>query len=189
MEKRMVAGMIVAAVLAAATTALALAEALPANDGDGLPQGDPATFVIGVVDHVVSDDYASVWSSLYPLHQQVAPRDEYVSCELLTPVGWKLRAARVVKVVERLRRIPGEDEARPVTLVTLRLVIVNPALHAEGGFTHTFTAVADGSRWTWILTPARYRLYRDDACGDSPTGMPVQPATVASIASGPATAA
>ena len=189
MENRLVVGMIAAVVVAAVVTAVALAEALPANDGDGLPQGDPAAFVIRVVDHVVSDDYASVWPSLYPRHQQVAPLDEYVSCELLTPVGWKLRAAHAVRVVQRLRRIPGEDEARPVTLVTLRLVIENPALHSAGGFTHTFTTVADGSRWTWILTPARYRLYRDDACGDSSAGLPVVPATVPTIASGPATAA
>jgi hypothetical protein len=25
--------------------------------------------------------------------------------------------------------------------------------------------VPSGSEWTWILTPSRYRLYRDDSCG------------------------
>ena len=170
-QNRLVAGVIVAFVVAAGATALILAAAMPASGDNGPPVGDPATFVIRVVDHVVSDDYETVWPSLYPPHQQVAPRGEYVSCELRTPVGWKLRAARVVKVAERLRRIPGEDDARPVTVVTLRLLIVNRVLHSKGAFTHTFTAVADGSRWTWILTPDRYQLYRDDACDDgySPT--------------------
>jgi len=172
-QRRVITGSIVAFVVAAAATVAAFGAVLPASGDAGPPRGDPATFVIRVVDLVVSDDYASVWPSLYPPHQDVAPRDEYVSCELRTPVGWKLRSAKVIKVVERRRRVPGDDSAKPVSLVTLRLRILNRALHTEGAFTHTFTAVADGSRWTWILTASRYRLYRDDACGDSAAGMPV----------------
>jgi hypothetical protein len=175
MKNRVLVGSVAAFVVAAAASALILASALPASGHAGSPRGDPAAFVIHVVDLVVSDDYASAWPSLYPPHQDVAPRDEYVSCELRTPVGWRLRAARVLRVVERVRRIPGEDEPKAVTLVKLRLRIANVGLHAEGGFTHTFTAVADGDRWTWILTPARYRLYRDDACGDATAGMPSHP--------------
>lgn len=172
MQRRVIAGTIVAFVVAAAASALALAAALPASGDSGPPRGDPATFLIRTVGLVVADDYASVWPSLYPPHQDVAARDEYVSCELRTPVGWKLRAAKVIKVVERVRRIPGETKPKNVTVVTLRLVVVNRALHTKGGFVHTFTAVADGSRWTWILTPARYDLYRDDSCGESTAGMP-----------------
>jgi hypothetical protein len=174
-QTRLVAALIVAFLAAAAGMALALTWALPASGDSGPPRGDPATFLIRTVGLVISDDYATVWPSLYPPHQEVAPRDEYVSCELGTPVGWKLRAAKVLKVVDRARRIPGETEPKHVTMVALRLVIVNRALRTTGGFRHTFTAVADGSRWTWILTPARYRLYRDDACGDSTAGMPAHP--------------
>ena len=175
MQRSVVLGSIVAFIAAAVASALVVASALPATGEAGPPRADRATFVIRVVDLVVSDDYASVWPSLYPPHQDVAPRDEYVSCELRTPVGWELRSAKVLRVVERRRRIPGDDSAKPVSLVTLRLRIVNRALHTEGAFTHTFNAVADGSQWTWILTTSRYRLYRDDACGDSAAGMPVHP--------------
>jgi hypothetical protein len=174
-HRRVIAGSIVGFVAAAVATALLLLAALPASGDAGTARGDPATFVVGIVGHVVSDDYESVWPSLYSPHQKVAPRDEYVSCELRTPVGWRLRAAHVLRVVERIRRIPGENEPKPVTLVKLRLRISNAGLHAEGDFTHTFTAVADRDRWTWILTPARYRLYRDDACGDPTAGMPAHP--------------
>jgi hypothetical protein len=166
MQMRVIAGSVIGFLAAAAASALLLIVALPASGEDGPPRGNPATFVIHVVDLVVSDDYASAWPSLYPPHQKVAPRDEYVSCELRTPVGWKLRAAKILKVAERVRRLPGETKPRQVTSVTLRLVIENRALRTMGGFTHTFTAVAHGNRWTWVLTPARYRLYRDDACGE-----------------------
>ena len=128
------------------------------------PAEAPATFVTRIVGLVVADDYARAWESLYPAHQSVAPRAEYTTCELRTPVGWTLSSATVVRVVEKLRRIPGEHGRVPVTLVTLRLGISNPSLRARGGFTHTFTAVTVGSRWTWILTPSRYGLYRTDSC-------------------------
>ena len=96
---------------------------------------------------------------------EVAPKDEYVACELQTPVGWKLRAAKVVRVASKLRRIPGESERIPVELVTLRLTIAQPSAQARNVFVHTFTAVADGDHWAWILTPSKYELYRSNGCG------------------------
>jgi hypothetical protein len=171
MRNRLLVGSAAAFVLAVAASAVILTLALPASGHAGPPRGDPATFVIRVVDLVVSDDYEDAWQSLYPAHQRVAPRDEYVTCELRTPVGWKLRSAKVLKVAERARLLPGETKPKQVTLVTLRLVIGNQALHTVGGFTHTFTAVPDGARWTWVLTQARYGVYHDDSCGEgySPT--------------------
>src|SRR5512138_2407389 len=105
MQNRFLVGSAVAFVLAVAASALTLALALPANGDAGPPRGNPATFVIRVVDLIVSDDYANAWPSLYPPHQKVAPKDEYVTCELRTPVGWTLRSAKVLKVVERERRL------------------------------------------------------------------------------------
>jgi hypothetical protein len=174
-QNKVIAASIAAFLAAAAASALLLITAFPASGDAGPPRSDPATFAIGVVGRVVSDDYTSVWGSLYPPHQDVAPRAEYVTCELQTPVGWTLRSAQVLHVVKRTRRIPGETTPRPVTLVTLRLLILNRALHTKGAFTHTFSAVADGSRWTWILTPSRYRLYRDDACGGRQDAMAADP--------------
>ena len=48
--------------------------------------------------------------------------------------------------------------------VTLRLRIRSASLGTDA-FTHTFSAVREGSHWAWILTPDRYELYRSDACG------------------------
>ncbi len=165
MQRTVVTGSVIAFAAAASAAAIFLSAALPASGGrPAAPKGDPAAFLIRIVGFVVADEYARAWPSLYPAHQEVAPRAEYVAYELQTPVGWKLRSAAVLRVAQRLRRIPGASERVPVTSVTLRLRIANPALETEGALTHTFNAVAVGSRWTWILTPSRYALYRADAC-------------------------
>ena len=164
-QNRLYGALTAAFVVGAAATALGLTRALPASGEAGPPREDPATFIVRTVGLVVSDKYAAVWPNLYPSHQEVAPRAEYIACEMRSPVGWKLESAEIVKVVERARRIPGDTKPKRVTAVTLRLVIVNRALHTEGGLTHTFNAVAVGSHWTWILTPSRYELYRSDSCG------------------------
>lgn len=164
MQRTVIFGSILGLVTAAAVTLVGLSAALPAS-GAHAPQEDPARFLTRVIGFVVTDQYANAWSTLHPAHQEVASQEEYVSCELLSPVGWKLRSAAVVKVAKRLRAVPGVTEPVPVTAVTLRLRIESTKLRTEGVFTHTFSAVAVGSRWTWILTPTRYDLYRADACG------------------------
>src|SRR5262245_57393103 len=62
------------------------------------PTEEPDAFVSRIVSQIVSDDYATAWTTLYPPHQAVAGSDEYVACEMQTPVG--------------LRR-PGEGPAAP----------------------------------------------------------------------------
>ena len=115
-----------------------------------------------VVSQIVSDDYAGAWQTLYPPHQEIAGSDEYVSCEMQSPVGWKLRSVSVVRVKDRTLRVPGDSETSAAKAVTLRLRLSNAG--AKNAFTHTFNAVAVGSHWTWILTPGRYELYRSDSC-------------------------
>ena len=158
-----------AATLAAGAAALALAMAPPAgNAGAATPRETAAHFLTRVVRLIVADDYELAWKSLYPAHQEVAQRSEYVACELQTPIGGRLLSADVLRVAERRRRIPGETARVPVMSVTLRLTIADPSLGTNGVFTHAFTAVAVGNRWTWILTPSRYALYRSDGCGVPP---------------------
>ena len=154
-------GIAAAFAVSLATTALVLGRL----DGDPAPSENPGDFVSHVVQQIVSDDYADAWKTLYPHHQAVAASDEYVSCEMLTPVGWKLRSVSVVRVRDRTLRVPGDDATSHVKAVTLRLRLSNAALGAKDVFTHTFNTVAVGSHWTWILTPSRYELYRDNACG------------------------
>jgi hypothetical protein len=158
-----------AAAFAAAAAALALAMAPPAGATRiAGPRETAAHFLTRVVSQIVADDYAHAWTSMHPVHQAVAPRSEYVACELQTPIGSKLRSVDVLRVAEGRRRIPGEPAPVRVTSVTLRLAIVDPALRTPEIFAHTFTAVAVGNRWTWILPPSRYALYRSDGCGVPP---------------------
>jgi hypothetical protein len=127
------------------------------------PTEEPDAFVSRVVSQIVSDDYATAWTTLYPPHQAVAGSDEYVACEMQTPVGLKLRSISVVRVKDRQLRVPGDSKTSAAKAVTLRLSLSNAG--AKTVFTHTFNTVAVGSHWTWILTPSRYELYRNDSCG------------------------
>ena len=133
--------------------------------GAASPSESPSAFVSRVVSQIVSDDYAGAWQTLYPPHQAVAASDEYVSCEMQSPVGWKLRSISVVRVKDRTLRVPGDSDTSAAKAVTLRLRLSNAG--AKNAFTHTFNAVAVGSHWTWILTPSRYALYRSDSCATS----------------------
>ncbi len=164
-SRLLVAGTALAFVAATGVTAFLVSSVLPDSGGSTVARERPATFVSRTVGQIISDDYATAWDALYPAHKAVAPKDEYVACELRTPVGWKLRAAKVVRVASELRRIPGEAERVSVELVTLRLTIAEPSVRARNVFVHTFTAVAAGDHWAWILTPDKYELYRSNGCG------------------------
>jgi len=150
--------------VSAAIAAAVLILVRMADSGESAPRGDPVAFVEGILALVVEDKYERAWKALHPAHQQVALPREYVVCELRTRVGGKLRAADVVRVREVLIRMPGEPERVPATAVTLRIAVYQPALRSVDTFTHTFNAVLSGSRWTWILTPARYESYSTDTC-------------------------
>jgi len=158
---------IVGLALASASAAIAAAVLILGRDagsGNQVPPGDPAVFVKSVLASIVEDKYERAWKTLHPAHQQVALFREYAVCENRTQVGGKLRAADVVRVRDVLARMPGEPERVPATAVTLRIKIYQPALQSVDTFTQTFNAVASGSRWTWILTPAKYKSYSTDTC-------------------------
>ena len=162
---RRAAIVVLALVSAAAVVAAAV---LISQRGDGssdpIPRGDPATFVKRVLASIVEDKYGRAWKTLHPAHQQVALFREYVVCENRTRLDGELRAADAVRVQETLIPMPGEPERVPATAVTLRVTIYQPAIDSAETFTQTFNAVASGSRWTWILTPARYESYSTDTC-------------------------
>ncbi len=162
MSRGVIIGSVVAFVATVAAVVGVVLVAIPALDSDQ-PSGDPAVFVEQVVGYIVADDYASAWGSLYPAHQRVARRTEYVDCELQRPVSSTLGSIDVLRVSDRKLRIPGEPGRTDVKAVTVRINLQN-ALGARETFEHTFNAVPSGSVWTWILTPSRYRLYRDDSC-------------------------
>jgi hypothetical protein len=163
LPRALVLGSLVAFAVAAGSTALLVSVVLPAESTSARER--PGAFVSRTVAQIVSDDYATAWDTLYPAHQAVAPKDEYVTCELQSPLGLKLGGVKVLRVASRLRRIPGDSERVPVELVTLRLTISSGAPGTKSAFSQTFTAVAEGDAWAWILTPSKYELYRSDACG------------------------
>jgi hypothetical protein len=164
-SRAVLAASALAFVAAAAVAAYLMSSGLPATGASASPRERPGAFMSRTVAQIVSDDYATAWDALYPRHKEVAPKGEYVACELQTPVGWQVGAAKILRVAKQLRRIPGESDRVSVELVTLRLTITKPAPRQKSVFVHTFTAVADGDHWAWILTPSKYELYRSDGCG------------------------
>jgi len=148
--------------LAPAAAVLALA----ACGGSGAPKGDPAVFATRVVDQIVHNRYAQAWQDLDPLDQQVAPRDEYVGCELRSPV---LTVPRTMKVLSVGDESVGLGNGRFV-----QSKAVHVRLGFDGGFhlVHTVHVVAAGGKWTWILPSWRFRDYKADRCstdaGSSP---------------------
>jgi hypothetical protein len=128
------------------------------------PSETPSHFVSRTVATIARDDYAGAWTSLYPPHQDVAPRDEYVACEQKTPLAWKIRSLRVVRVADRMVRVPGSSDDVAAKAVTLRLRVFETSIGTEEAFSHTFTAVPVGTEWRWILTPSQYDRYSNDSC-------------------------
>jgi len=154
---------VVLAVVFAASAAATVLGVHALGGSSAGPTEEPDAFVSRIVSQIVSDDYATAWTTLYPPHQAVAGSDEYVACEMQTPVGLELRSISVVRVKDRQLRVPGDSKTSAAKAVTLRLRLSNQGERTV--FTHTFNTVAVGSHWTWILTPSRYELYRSDSCG------------------------
>ena len=162
MGRSLIAGIAVVFVASVGATVLGYHVLVGSSSG---PKESPDVFVSRVVSQIVSDDYEHAWETLYPPHQRIAGSDEYVACEMRSPVGWRLRSISVVRVRDRTLRVPGDSKSSTAKAVTLRLGLTNAG--AKNAFTHTFNAVAVGSHWSWILTPSRYELYRSDSCGTS----------------------
>jgi hypothetical protein len=161
---RLLAGIVVAFGVAAATVVVVWV-ALGGDATSAQPSETPSHFVSRTVATLGRDDYSGAWALLYPPHQQVAPRDEYVACETKTPLHWKIRSMRVVRVSDRTVHVPGDTEDVAAKAVTLRLRVFETSIGTEEAFSHTFTAVPVDDEWTWILTPSQYQRYRTHSCG------------------------
>jgi hypothetical protein len=144
-----VALLAVAGALAGAAAPRASAPAAP----------DASAFVKRLVVQMVRDDYARAWLTLHPAHKAVAPRWEYLYCELKSPVPGEIQSLDVIRIVDVAFRVPGVGPVRGKS-VTFRLV-----LRGLGTIEHTSHIVAVHGGWRWILTPERYQLYRADGCG------------------------
>jgi hypothetical protein len=146
-----VALLAVAGALAGAAAPRASAPAAP----------DAQAFVKRLVVQMVRDDYARAWLTLHPAHKAVAPRWEYLYCELKSPIPGQIQSLDVIRVVDGTFSVPGVGSLRG-KLVTFRLV-----LRGLGTIEHTSHIVSVHGGWRWILTPERYQLYRANGCGGS----------------------
>ena len=142
--------------LIAVATALAGAAAPRAAAPDS---PDARAFVKRLVAQMVRDDYARAWLTLHPANKAVAPRWEYLYCELKSPIPGDIQSLDVTRVMDASFTVPGVGTVRGKS-VTFRLV-----LRGLGTIRHTSHIVAVDGGWRWILTPERYQLYRTDSCG------------------------
>ena len=124
----------------------------------------PAHFLRGVVADIAGNEYAHAWLRLYPPHQAVAPVDEYVACELRSPIPGRLARLVVVRSVRGSFPVAGQTARVAGAAVTFLIRISEPALATSVQFKATFHAVRFAEHWTWILPAARYAMYRDDGC-------------------------
>jgi hypothetical protein len=105
------------------------------------------------------------WQSLYPAHRRVASEPAYVSCEKTTPFPVRLGAVLVLSVRRGPVAVAGLTRTVPGVAVRVRLELDLYGSRDPIVVAHTFHLVPVGGRWTWILSPDRYRLYRSGACG------------------------
>ncbi len=82
-----IAGAVFAVVTAAALLWVGPPAAGAPRSVQAVPRSDPAAFLTRIVGLVVENDYAHAWNTLHPAHKRVAPRREYVDCELQTPLS------------------------------------------------------------------------------------------------------
>jgi hypothetical protein len=159
--------------LAVVLTTVVLAPGMLAGPAEAGQASTPsregaAIFLEGVITAIAANDYAQAWQGLHPIHQAVAPEEEYVGCEELSPIPGTLESLVPVRVRHRPVKVAGLPKRVRGVAVTFRLRFENKALGASAGVTLTAAAVKVAGRWTWLLPSARYELYRDDACNGSP---------------------
>ena len=122
-------------------------------------------FLLADIQDKVDGHWRDAWRTLFPLHRAVAPLRTYVRCERETPFALPLHAVHVAAVRRTTVHVPGV--AQPVAGVA---VTVHVELEWYGPrdpivFAHTFHLVPVDGRWTWLLSPGRYRLYASGGCG------------------------
>jgi hypothetical protein len=143
---------------AAAIALLAPATGLAAASG-------PGPFLVRMIEEKMAGRYADAWSSLYPFHQRIVSRADYVACERRLPFDGHLESVTVVRVVAGPVAVAGLARPVPGAAVTLRVVVRWPGLAKPVVIVDTMHAVASNGRWTWILSPDRFALYRGPGCG------------------------
>ena len=127
-------------------------------------RADATSFLATVARQVIANEYGAAWDSLYPAHQLVAPRDEYVACERKSPIPGRLDRIAAVRAWWAPVKVAGQTERVRGVRVTFFLRIVDPTSGGAVELRPTFAAVWIGWRWAWMLPQARYEMYAADSC-------------------------
>jgi hypothetical protein len=131
----------------------------------GLSHASAARFLLSSIEDKVDGDWGRAWQSLYPLHQRIAPRDAFTRCESATPFPARMESLRVVHVRAAEVRVPGLPHALPGVAIEVEVELAWYGPRDPIVFRHTFHLVPVHGRWTWLLSPSRFRLYAHHACG------------------------
>ena len=122
-------------------------------------------FLVETIEEKVTGDWGKAWASLYPFHKRIVSRNTYVRCETRTAFPAPLESLRVTEVRPAAVHVPGLS--RTVAGVALTVVVKlrwfgprDPIV-----FRHTFHLVPVRGRWTWLLSPSRFWLYKENGCG------------------------
>lgn len=148
------------------TPAAALARSPAGHEAQGaLSTASAGRFLVETIEQKVHGDWGKAWTSLYPFHKRIASRSTYVRCEAVTKFPAPLESLRVTEVRSAAVRVPGLS--RRVAGVAITVVV---KLRWYGPrdpivFRHTFHLVPVRGRWTWLLSPSRFWLYKRHGCG------------------------
>jgi hypothetical protein len=155
-------------VLLIVTASVAAGAAVSATDAAAKPGA--AAFIKNVVRQIVTNDYEHAWLTLHPAQQQLVPQDDYVRCELQTPVAGRLAWIKTVRIKDARFRVGGLPGLVKGKAVTLRIKLTDDETGSSVVVTHTAHTVAVGGRWRWILPANRIELYSSSACAPAPPG-------------------
>ena len=156
--------------VASSQPALRTAGQSPARVAGWPPLATARAFFLADVRNKIDGRWGASWLNLYPLHQQLVSQSDFVRCETATPFLAPLHSIRVLSVRQSPVDVPGLALPVPGVALGVRLVIAagygprDPIV-----LRHTFHLVPVNGRWTWILSPSRYQLYRDHTCTPRPS--------------------
>ncbi len=145
--------------------ALVAAAAFTAAAHVAAPRENPAVFATRIVQLIAENRYADAWTSLYPAHQQVAPRAIYVGCERRSPIPGHLASVHVLRVYDAPAALGGgrfvHSEAVVMRIeISAGEAVAMPPVVVK----HTLHAVPVHGRWRWILPAWRLEEYRAGHC-------------------------
>jgi hypothetical protein len=161
-----VAALVVVAALALGATAPASSDSSPAQrPAAEHPPAESVVFLQRVLGQIVRNEYARAWSTLNPAQRDAIARDDYVQCELLSPIVGHLDWINAMRVVGKPIVVAGGSGEKVLAqAVTFRLQISRRSPRSTEVVVHTAHAVAADGRWTWVLPAQRFALHRSGAC-------------------------